>query len=68
MPTETISWYAASTRGSVLGTGTSFTTPSISLATFYWFDTTYTNCPTATKTEVIATVNPIPAISAIWCN
>ncbi|PJE45264.1 MAG: hypothetical protein CUR32_00070 [Flavobacterium sp.] len=33
---STINWYAAATGGAVLGTGTSFTTPSISATTTYY--------------------------------
>ena len=50
----TINWYAASTGGSSLGTGTSFTTPSISTTTTYYVDATNT-CTTASRTAVIAT-------------
>jgi hypothetical protein len=53
----TINWYAASTGGSSLGTGNSFTTPSISATTSYWVDTTNGSCTTLTRTEVIASVS-----------
>ncbi|RVT79778.1 T9SS sorting signal type C domain-containing protein [Flavobacterium sufflavum] len=59
----TINWYAASTGGSSLGTGTSFTTPSISGTTTYYVDATNLGCTTATRTAVVATVNPIPTIT-----
>lgn len=36
----TLSWYAAATGGTALGTGTSFTTPSISATTPYYVDAT----------------------------
>ena len=36
----TINWYAAATGGASLGTGTSFTTPSISSTTIYYVDAT----------------------------
>ena len=60
----TINWYAASTGGTSLGTGTSFTTPSISATTTYYVDATANGCTTATRTSVTATVNPIPTASA----
>jgi hypothetical protein len=56
----TPNWYAASTGGSVLGTGTSFTTPFISSSTTYWVDATYLGCTTASRTSVLATVNSNP--------
>lgn len=58
----TINWYAASSGGTSLGTGTSFTTPSISSTTTYYVDATSGGCTTASRTAVIATVNSIPTI------
>lgn len=58
----TINWYAASTGGSSLGTGTSFTTPTISSTTTYYVDATNT-CTTATRTAVTATVTATPTIT-----
>ncbi|MFD2515079.1 T9SS type A sorting domain-containing protein [Pontibacter locisalis] len=58
----TARWYAASSGGTVLSTGTSFTTPSISTTTTYYvssFNTT-TGCE-STRTAVTATVNTVPA-------
>ena len=60
----TINWYAASSGGSSLGTGTSFTTPSISSTTTYHVDATNSGCTTASRTAVTATINAIPTISA----
>ncbi|MFD0835587.1 GEVED domain-containing protein [Mariniflexile aquimaris] len=59
----TINWYATSTGGTSLGTGTSFTTPSISSTTTYWVDATNASCTTTTRTAVIATINSIPTIT-----
>ncbi len=61
--TGTINWYASSTGGSSLGTGTSFTTPSISSTTKYYIDATASGCTTASRDSVTATVNDIPSIS-----
>ncbi|MFV8322475.1 choice-of-anchor D domain-containing protein [Flavobacterium sp. LS2R12] len=52
----TISWFAASTGGSALATGTSFTTPTISTTTTYYVETTNASC-TSSRTAVTATVN-----------
>ena len=57
----TVNWYDSSTEGNLLGTGTTFTTPSISSTTNYYVGATNNGCPTATRTEVTATVNPLPA-------
>jgi len=59
----TINWYAAASGGASLGTGTSFTTPSIATTTTYYVDATNNGCTTASRTAVIATVNTIPTIT-----
>lgn len=59
----TINWYADSTGGSALGTGTGFTTPSISVNTTYYTDATSGGCTTASRTAVLATVNATPTVS-----
>jgi hypothetical protein len=66
----TINWYAASTGGSSLGTGTSYTTPSISTTTTYYADVTNNGCTTSPRTAVIATVNasPTPTITQTGCD
>ncbi|MBX7181104.1 MAG: hypothetical protein K1X82_03240 [Bacteroidia bacterium] len=60
----TLNWYAASSGGSSLGTGTSFTTPSISTTTTYYVIPTLNSCTPASRTAVVATVNSIPTISS----
>ena len=52
----TLNWYAALTGGASLGTGTSFTTPSIASTTTYYVDATQNGCTTISRREVIATV------------
>jgi hypothetical protein len=56
----TISWYDIETGGSSLGTGTSFTTPSISATTTYYVEATDAGCTTPSRTAVVATVIPVP--------
>jgi hypothetical protein len=60
----TINWYTASSGGSSIGTGTSFTTPSIASTTTYFADATNLGCTTASRTAIIATINPIPTITS----
>jgi PKD repeat protein len=56
--TGTISWFSAATGGTALGTGVSFTTPSISTNTTYYVEVTSNGC-TSARTPVLATVtNP----------
>jgi hypothetical protein len=62
----TINWYTAATGGSSIGTGTSFTTPSISSTTTYYVDATNNGCTNTTRTGVVATINPnLPASVSI---
>ena len=58
----TLTWYAESSGGTSLGTGTSFTTPSISTTTTYWVDATNNGCISA-RSSVVATVNTTPSVS-----
>ncbi|MEO6722659.1 MAG: T9SS type A sorting domain-containing protein [Ferruginibacter sp.] len=54
----TISWYAASTGGSILATGTSYA-PSISASATYYVSTDATQCASANRVPVTATINTI---------
>jgi len=60
----TINWYAALTGGATLGTGTSYTTPSIAATTTYYADVTNNGCTSSPRTAVVATVNAIPTFSS----
>lgn len=65
----TINWYDVATGGVSLGTGTSFTTPSINTTTTYYVDATDKGCTTASRTAVTATVNtPLPVSVSISAN
>jgi hypothetical protein len=55
----TLNWYAAPTGGSSLGTGGSFTTPTLSSNTTYYVSSTQSGC-TSARTAVAVTVNAIP--------
>ncbi len=63
----TLNWYTAPTGGPILGTGTTFTTPSITTTTTYYVDATVGDC-TSARTAVIATVNPAPTITGTTPN
>jgi hypothetical protein len=60
----TINWYAALTGGASLGTGTSFTTPSIAATTTYYAEVTNNGCTSSPRTAVVATVNTIPTLTS----
>ncbi len=59
-----INWYDASTSGTLVGTGTSFTTPSISATTTYYAEAVDGSCVSASRTSVIATINTTPTITS----
>ena len=59
----TLSWFAAATGGTALGTGASFTTPTISATTTYYVSSTASGCSSA-RTAVIATINPVPTVTS----
>lgn len=58
----TLSWFTASTGGTPVGTGTSYSTPSISSSNTYFVEATNGGC-TSARTSVVATVNNIPTVS-----
>jgi len=58
----TLSWFAAATGGTALGTGATFTTPSISTTTTYYVSSTASGC-SSTRTPVVATINPTPTVT-----
>jgi hypothetical protein len=60
----TISWFANISGGTALGTGTSFTTPPISIATTYYASVSTGSCTSASRTAAIATINTVPTITA----
>jgi uncharacterized membrane protein len=60
-----IDWYTTATGGTSLGTGTSYTTPSLNATTTYFVEATANGCTTATRTSIAATVNAKPITSAI---
>jgi hypothetical protein len=61
----TINWYAAISGGTSLGTGASFTTPSISSTTTYYYDVTGNGCTSTPRSSLVATINPIPPTAVL---
>jgi len=56
----TISWYSAASGGTLLGTGSTYNTPSLSSTTTYYAEAN-NGCASATRTAVQAVINSIPA-------
>ncbi|HRH65390.1 MAG TPA: lamin tail domain-containing protein, partial [Bacteroidia bacterium] len=55
-----IAWYSAASGGSLLASGSTYTTPSISSTTTYYAEAN-NGCASITRTAVQAIVNPLPA-------
>jgi hypothetical protein len=53
----TVNWYAAASGGTSLGTGTTFTTPSLTATTNYYAEAVNGTCVSATRSLVTATVD-----------
>ncbi len=62
----TINWYAASSGGASLGTGTGYTTGSISSNTTYYVDATNGGCTTGSRTSVTATIHSLPTATIAY--
>jgi subtilisin-like proprotein convertase family protein len=56
----TISWFALASGGSSLGSGNTFTTPSISATTIFYAEATNSGCTTPDRTPVEAQVINVP--------
>jgi len=64
---ETIDWYAAASGGTALISGSaSYTTPVLSSSTTYYAEARNqaTGCLSATRTSIVATINPVPVAPA----
>jgi len=59
----TIKWYDAPNTGNLLATGSTFTTPNLSVTTIFYADSFEIGCATATRKPVVATINDIPVLS-----
>jgi hypothetical protein len=56
-----INWYASLTGGAILGTGTTFNTPSLTNTTTYYAEAVNAGCSSLSRTAVVANVNTTPA-------
>lgn len=60
----TLSWYDAASGGTLLGSGTSYSTPTLTSTTSYWVEAS-NSCGNSARTEVVATVKSVPSISSV---
>jgi len=58
----TYNWYDAATGGTLVFTGTAFTTPTLSVNTNYYVEAVIGDCITPARTPVNLIVNPVPAV------
>lgn len=58
-----IKWYDSIAGGTLLATGTTFTTPVLNTTTTYYLDPYEPGCATATRTPITATINEIPVLN-----
>lgn len=58
---DTVKWYSVASAGTPLGTGNSFTTPTLSATTIYYAETNNVGCTnTGGRTAATVTVNGVP--------
>ena len=56
----TYNWYTSATGGTILGSGVTFTTPSLTANTTFYVEGIAGNCSSAGRTSVSVTVLPVP--------
>ncbi|MCZ2472229.1 T9SS type B sorting domain-containing protein [Aquirufa ecclesiirivi] len=61
--TGTVKWYDALSGTNLLGSGATFSTPSLSATTTFYAQATATSCPESSRTAVLATAIPRPSIT-----
>ena len=61
----TINWWFSPTGGTSLGTGSPFTTSSLSITSTYHVDATLNGCTTTSRSPVVATILPVPTINSL---
>jgi gliding motility-associated-like protein len=64
----TYNWYTEAIGGSVIYSGSAFTTPILNTNTIYYVEAQLGNCVSASRRAVNVTVNPIPAVAIINTN
>ncbi len=66
--TNTINWYSTSTSTNVIGTGSSFITPTLAIGTYSYYAESNSCAKSLTRTEITVTVNASPSINASTSN
>lgn len=58
-----VNWYSDATGGTLLHSGPSYTTPTLSSTVAYYVDAFPIGCATAIRVPVVATINEIPVVT-----
>jgi uncharacterized protein YjdB len=61
----TLNWFTTPTGGTSIGSGSPFTTPSISSTTTYYVEALNNGCTSSSRSSVVATIKPIPGTKII---
>ncbi|WP_445453802.1 Ig-like domain-containing protein [Flavobacterium sp. 25HG05S-40] len=61
--TGTVNWYDVPTGGTLIATGSSFTTPNVASTTPFYAAANYNGCPDISRTPVNANVTPKPILT-----
>ncbi|WP_316739376.1 putative Ig domain-containing protein [Pedobacter aquatilis] len=64
-PTLTYNWYAASTGGTPIFTGSVFTTPVLTSNITYYLEAANGSCVSSSRVAAVITANPTPAIPVV---
>lgn len=67
VPNVTVNWYNQPTGGTLVGTGTTFTSGPLSATTSYYAEAVSTGgaCTSPARTQVTATISPLPAAAGL---
>ncbi len=60
----TVNWYDAITGGTLIGTGSSITSPFITATTTFYAEAVSTSCSSAARQPLTVTVHPLPTITS----
>jgi gliding motility-associated-like protein/uncharacterized repeat protein (TIGR01451 family) len=58
-------WYDALTAGNLVGTGITFTTPSLAVSTNYYVEAVIGSCSSSTRSQAVITVSALPAVPTV---
>ncbi len=63
--TGTLNWYSSPTSTIVIGTGTNFITPTLSVGSYTYYAAATNSCSEGPRTPITLTVNPLPIVAIV---